>query len=288
MNHPDSWINKSKVIVIGGGITGHLVQFCIPHARVLDWAKPPRQGRSLTRMYGANYLWEPLEGIECRKFTVITHVDGAEANYESIRRYKEKIGKTFDQAHWDAQFKTVMEGYDISVMPDTNISYECRVKEIFMKDKRLLLGTGENIEYDILISTVPLYALMDMCHIPQKRPFQYRPIFIRIEDRPLEAPYPPTTWYINYLSDPDIPPYRYTDRDNKRHYEGLSGMGKIPTRKISPGKIFPNLVSPIVLEALEKENIFCFGRFARWDPEELLHTTFSLIKKWIKDHESMS
>ena len=280
-------IDKSQVVVIGGGITGRLVQACIPHAKVLDWIKQPKPGRNLTRMYGANYLWKPLQGIECRKFTVITHVDGVAANYESIRRYKEKIGKTFDQAHWDAQFKTVMEGYDIVSMPDANISYECRVKEIFLKDKRILLSTGVDIEYDILISTIPLYALMDMCNIPQKRPFQYKPIFIRIEDRPLEAPYPPTTWYVNYVSDPDVPPYRYTDRDGKRHYEGLTGMGKIPTRKISPGKIYPNPVAPVILESLERENIFCFGRFARWDPEELLHTTYDSIRDWIQTNGSM-
>jgi hypothetical protein len=280
-------INNSRIVVIGGGVTGQLVQFCIPHARILDWSKPPKNKRQLTRMFGANYLWEPLENIECKKFTVITHVDGSEANYESIRRYKEKIGKSFDQAHWDAQFKTVMEGYNIVSLPDTDISYECRVKEIFVKDKRLLLSSGIDIQYDVLISTIPLYALMDMCNIPHKRPFQYKPIYIRIEERPLEAPYPEPTWYINYLSDPDIPPYRYTDRDKKRHYEGLTSMGRIPTRKISPGKIYPNPIAPLVLESLEKDSIFCFGRFGRWDPEELLHSTYSGIKNWIR-HGSMS
>ena len=287
MNDKPIDIHKYKIVVIGGGITGQLVQFCIPHARILDWSKPPKTKRPLTRMYGANYLWEPLDGIECSKFTVITHVDGSEANHESIRRYKEKIGKSFDQAHWDAQFKTVMEGYNIISLPNIDVSYECRVKEIFIKEKKLLLSSGTDISYDILISTIPLYALMDMCHISQKRPFQYKPIYIRIEARPLEAQYPPTTWYVNYLSDPDIYPYRYTDRDNKRHYEGLTSMGRIPTRKISPGKIYPNPAAPVVLELLEKDDIFCFGRFGRWDPEELLHTTYSSIKNWIHSHGSM-
>jgi len=272
----------NNIVVIGGGITGQLTQFCVPHARILDWSKPPSRRRSFTRMYGANYLWEPLEGIECQKFTVITHVDGDKATHESIRRYKEKIGKTFDQAHWDSQFQAVMNGYDIVSFPETNVSYECRVKEIFIKDKRLLLASGEDISYDTLISTIPLYALMDMCHISHKKPFQYRPIYIRIEDRPLEAPYPVETWYVNYLSDPDIPPYRYTDRNGKRHYEGLTSMGKIPTRKVVPGKIFPNSISELIREELTKENIICFGRFAKWDPEELLHTSYSEIRAWAK------
>jgi hypothetical protein len=273
-----------NIVVIGGGITGQLVQYFLPHAKILDWSKPPKRGlRFITRMYGANYLWEPLEGIECNKFTVITHVDGNEATHESIRRYKEKIGKTFDQAHWDAQFKTVMTGYDITVLPDVDISYECRVKEVFIKDKHLLLATGENMSYDVLVSTVPMYALMDMCRITHKKPFQYRPIYVRIEDRPLEAPYPIDTWYVNYLSDPDIAPYRYTDRGPKRHYEGLTSMGKIPTKKIVPGKIYPNPISEIIRESLEKENIFCFGRFAKWNPEELLHDSFYEIQKWAKN-----
>ena len=50
----------------------------------------------------------------------------------------------------------------------------------------------------------------------------------------------------------------------------------------SLGKIYPNPTSELVLESLEKENIFCFGRFARWDPEELLHDTVKQINKWIE------
>jgi hypothetical protein len=59
-------------------------------------------------------------------------------------------------------------------------------------------------------------------------------------------------------------------------------MGKIPTRKIVPGKIFPNPTTDFILDHLEEKNIFCFGRFARWDPEELLHDTVRHIKKWIE------
>ena len=122
-----------------------------------------------------------------------------------------------------------------------------------IKDKKLMLASGAQVKYDILISTVPLYALMEMCHIEQKRPFQYRPIFVRIEDRPLEAPYGEDIWYVNYLSDPDIGPYRFTDREGFRHYEGLSTMGKIPTRKIVPGKIFPNPTTQLILEHFEEQ-----------------------------------
>jgi hypothetical protein len=270
-----------EIIVIGGGISGRLFQFYAPDAQILDWGKPPKKDKSLTRMYGANYLWEELPDIECKEFSVVTHVDGKEATHDSIRRYKEKIGKTFDQIHWDAQFNPLMTGYDIVSLPESRIQYECRVKDIFVKDKKLMLSSGSQIKYDILISTIPLYSLMEMCHVEQKRPFQYRPIFVRIEDRPLEAPYAENIWYVNYLSDSDIAPYRFTDREGQRHYEGLSSMGKIPTRKIVPGKIYPNSASTFILESLEKENIFCFGRFARWDPEELLHNTVQQIKTWI-------
>jgi len=270
-----------EIIVIGGGISGRLFQFYVPDAQILDWGKSPKKNKSLTRMYGANYLWEELPGIECKEFSVITHVDGQEATHDSIRRYKEKIGKTFDQAHWDAQFKPLMTGYDIVSLPEPRIRYECRVKEIFVKDKKLMLSSGAQVPYDVLISTIPLYALMEMCHVEQSRPFQYRPIFVRIEDRPLEAPYAEDIWYVNYLSDSDIAPYRFTDREGFRHYEGLSSMGKIPTRKIVPGKIYPNPASSFILESFEKENIFCFGRFARWDPEELLHDTVKHINSWI-------
>ena len=131
-----------EIIVIGGGISGRLFQFYVPEAHILDWGKPPKKNKQLTRMYGANYLWEELPDIECKKFSVITHVDGQEATHDSIRRYKEKIGKTFDQAHWDAQFNPLMTGYDIISLPESRIRYECRVKEIFVKDKKLMLASG--------------------------------------------------------------------------------------------------------------------------------------------------
>ena len=80
-----------EIIVIGGGISGRLFQFYVPEAHILDWGKPPKKNKQLTRMYGANYLCEELPDIECKKFSVITHVDGQEATHDSIRRYKEKI-----------------------------------------------------------------------------------------------------------------------------------------------------------------------------------------------------
>tara|TARA_R110002020_G_scaffold2230_3_gene10403 strand:+ start:14315 stop:15166 length:852 start_codon:yes stop_codon:yes gene_type:complete len=273
-----------EIIVIGGGISGRLVQYVVPESQILDWGRPPgRKSKKLTRMFGANYLWESLPGIECSKFNVITHVDGREPTHETIRRYKEKIGKSFDEDNWDTQFQPIMTGYDIIDLPESDIRYECRVKEIFRDKKRLLLASGAQITYDILVSTIPLYAMLEMCHIEISRPFSYKPIYIRIEDRPLEAPYPVDTWYVNYLSDPDITPYRFTDRNGERHYEGLNAMGKIPTRKVIPGKIYPNDQVESAIEELRDNNIFCFGRFATWNPEELLHNTYAGIRHWATD-----
>lgn len=87
------------------------------------------------------------------------------------------------------------------------------------------------------------------------------------------------TLYVNYLSSPDIPVYRTTDWKSVRHYEWLKAHPKsksmgMPTKVISPGKIHPHRDVPRILEDLRFCNIYPFGRFGRWAPDELVHLSY--------------
>ena len=269
-----------RIVCIGGGITGQLVQLVVPQTRILDWRPPDQVHRPQIRRYGANYLWKPIPGLSAVSFPVITHVDGAPATKESVIAYKAKIGKTWDaRDHLSDQFTVQTTGYDCT-FPDPRIDYGCAVDHVDMTNRELHLRNGKYIGYDVLVSTVPLYALLRMLDVSMGAAFRYDPIFVKVSERPPDAPYPPSMVYVNYISDPTVAPYRLTDRGNERHYEALSPMVGSTTRKIIPGKIHQNPRAQQTVQQLTKKNIFCFGRFAAWLPEELIHETYERIVAW--------
>jgi hypothetical protein len=213
-------------------------------------------------------------------FPVITHVDGSPASRESVMAYKTKIGKSRDMsANWAEQFQVQMTGYDCT-FPEPRIDHGRAVERIDVSRKELHLRNGNVLTYDVLVSTIPLYALLRMLDIVLGVPFRYDPIFIKVADRPPDAPYPVNIVYVNYLTDPTVSPYRFTDREGQRHYESLSPMTGGTCRKIIPGKIHPNIRTVSAVANLERLNIFCFGRFAAWLPEELIHETYERIVGW--------
>lgn len=273
----------ARVIVIGGGITGQLVQLRVPDARVLDWR---REGTSLTRSFGTNYLWAPLPGVTCRAFSVMTTIDGLPPTPEAITRYKARVGKTGDEATWAAQFRWSQTGYDIVEWPrQLTVDFGVVVEYIDPARKVVFArvnGLQQSYAYDLLVSTIPAYSLAAMLR-PGSAPtnWTYSPIYAYVLPRPLDAPpLSSGVWLVNYISDSAIPAYRTTDRDGQRHYELLNpGMG-IPTKRIVPGKIFTRPEIQEWIAGLQHRDIYCFGRFGAWEPEELVHETDARIRAW--------
>ena len=272
-----------RIAVIGGGITGRLVQFQIPDAVVYDWKTEPRS-RVLTRDNGANYLWEPIPGIPCREFTVITHIDGKPATRLSASRYKAKIGKLDDMNFdWERQFRLEMPGYDFLELPPSSITYGHRVEFIDPHQRSILFANNVHTTYDYLVSTIPLYALLSLLQWRQPvGELKYRPIFNKQMGRPPDAPFPIETMYVNYLSDPTVPPYRYCDRDGARHWESIEPFAGAGVRRLAPGKIYAHDEVPDILDRLAHFKIRTFGRYASWNPDELIHETWARIHNWRK------
>lgn len=270
-----------NLVVIGGGITGHLMKLRAPQSTVLDSRDKPTP---MTRQFGGNYLWEPLKNVQCRSFTVFTTVDGGTPDPSNVRAYKEKIGKGMDE-NWRDQFRPEVTGHEIVEWPYVlDIVYGCQVRYIDMTDQRVYMSSGgdnESTHYDVLVSTIPLPTLLDMTGI-NYTPFKFVPIHVTTSRIPPDVPRRNGNWYVNYISDPDIPAYRTTDRDGARHYESLEASG-IPTKKIFPGKIWRHDRTNHYLQQLKDQNIYCFGRYARWEPEELVHETDKDIIKWVTD-----
>ena len=54
--------SEPKVVVIGAGINGRMVQHLVPNAQLLDWGPTP-VAPPQPRFFGANYLWQPIPGL---------------------------------------------------------------------------------------------------------------------------------------------------------------------------------------------------------------------------------
>jgi len=250
---------------------------------VLDW-RPQPQTKGQSRFYGANYLHEPLTGLPCHEFSVVTHIDGSPATDGAIEQYKAKVGKSSDLRLRDfrKQFIEHTTGYSVELPPLT-VEYNQRVNEINPFNRILFMASGERIEFDVLISTIPLPALLSLCKRPEPvGKLQSKPIYVVVEPRPVTDIMPPAV-YVNYIADPATSVYRITDREDDRHAERLDPRGQQPATRIAPGKVYTNPRTSETLDWLQTYGILCVGRFARWEPDELAHVSFKTLKAWTRD-----
>lgn len=258
-----------RVIIIGGGFNGQLLHTIFPRARVFDWRPAPPDLKAQPRQFGPQYLWEPVAGLECEQFTVVTHVDGLPGTDESIRAYKRKVGKEQDAGDWRSQFQVAMPGFHPR-LPPSRVEYGRRITTIDRVSRKLILANeATEVPYDLLISTIPLYALLSLAGIPESVKLEFKPIFVA------SSPALPSNggMYVNYISAPETPVYRVTWRDSAMHEESLTATDGVAI-KITPGKIYHNGMVPTYLELLRAYGIQTFGRFASWNPDELAHETF--------------
>lgn len=280
-----------KIVVIGGGFIGQLLHTLMPRARVFDWR--PARPETPPRQLGPQYLWEPIEGLKCREFNVVTHIDGVKATDASIRAYKKKVGKTQDGGDWRAQFRENMPGFEVQ-LPTDRVEYGMRIVSVDPVSQTLAMAEGGKVPYDLLVSTIPLDAMAQLCGIRRvEPPLESRPIFLwtkpvtGADSIPAIEAHDNGCFYVNYISDEKIGVYRETLRDNKWHFECLD-TDDIPdgakAHRLIPGKIYPNDGAVHLREALLDQGIATFGRFASWQPDELAHETYRKAQEWAKEY----
>jgi hypothetical protein len=280
-----------RIGIIGGGVLGqliatHLRSFGVTSV-VMDWRRPDAAGwRGATRLYGANYLWEPLSlpGLTgMRSFTVETRIDHQFPTDDRILAYKARVGRTAATVpdRWRGQFRPTMTGYDFDTWPEVPMLHDFHVASIDTDHRLVVSRDGVSVRFDWLVSTIPLYALLRMLGWHRDYPsFTYRPISVTVTGRPPDAPYPPEVLYVNYMTDPAVPVYRTTDRDGERHYEAIDPMDRIPTRRLTPGKIYPHPMRNEIVSRLMGYHILPYGRYGTWEPEELIHQTLRQVQQW--------
>ncbi len=288
-------MKEVNIAVIGGGITGQLIKHAMPSATVYDWKAPPTgDQRKLTRSFGANYLWERIGGIPCREFKVITHIDGRPATLDGIIDYKRKIGKNYEVPEYNGglspQFTPETWGLEFTDFPKVDINYGYRITQIDRLDHTIHFADKPAIRYQSLMSTIPLYSLLSLLGMPEPTGrLKYDPIYLKVMSPTPDARYDTRSgevMYVNYLSDSDIVPYRYCDREGERHYESIVPYrGVTQSRRLIPGKIHPHPGAREMRELLEGFDIYTFGRYGKWAPDELVHQTWRDIIGWSDNYE---
>jgi hypothetical protein len=263
-----------KIVVIGGGFIGQLVQWAVPRAEVFDWRKVAPANHLETRI-GPQYLWEPIPGMKTTEFEVETLVDGRPPEADRILRYKRKIGKESDGGNWGLQFTHKMKGY-APHLPVPRIKYAMTAKVVRAADGLVEMENGDIELFDTLVSTIPLPSFLKMLDFGDRYTlnFKFDPIFMRVE-RATEFV---NGMVLNYISNPQDPWYRITRAGHDTYFESLRPMPGC--KKIIPGKIHAHPDTEKILATLAYYKIYCFGRFAAWRPDELAHETWQNIATW--------
>lgn len=282
-----------QTIVIGGGSIGQLAGWVFPDATVLDWRRtPPDAERYRPRVYGAMYLHEALEGLPCREFWVHTTVDGRAATRDSIAQYKAKVGKQYDiEAGYGDQFEEFTIGWELTEFPRVEVMWGMAIDRIDLAKRTVhfanpVPGGFVSMTWDRIISTIPLYSLLEMCKIQPPTALAHKPIAVRTTPRPLDLPKQMAEISVNYVSDPSVAIYRTTDRNGSRDNEWLYEQHRevgAAHKIIRPGKIYPEAWTRPICDRLNAHGVYPVGRAGRWEPDELLHHSFKDLLRWATD-----
>ncbi len=157
--------------------------------------------------------------------------------------------------------------------------YSYVVRRINADEKKVEFFNKSTVGYDAIIYTgslVDLICAMNLHAFNLNEDFKQQSSYVSISSKPPDAPFGEGVFYVNYISDPTISCYMVCDKDGERHYEGVSSMGRLPHRKLSPGIIHESMQAKGLVETLKDKGIYCVGRVATWSQDETLNLT------WVK------
>lgn len=272
---------RFETLIIGGGVSGIMAQYVFPDSMILD-AKSVENANDMTASYGANYLWEPIECFESKEVLVMTSVDGRPPEFQSIKRYKNKIGKGHENAEdWNEQFRMLQKGH-IIVKPNFEIKalYSSSVTHVDLDRRLVEVRTGRErrrIYYDTLISTIPMDILVSLSRLNYRFPvdtvFKCNPIYVR-RTKTRDLTY---VFRVDYISDPTNPVYR-----SSRYLDTVQEESLIPfvggSNVLRPGKIYDSNATELIREHFYSNGVVCVGRYGKWVSDELIHQTFHTLK----------
>jgi len=238
--------------------------------------------------YGCNYFWEaiPELGIQ-NAIQIITSIDGEEPTVYRIRRYKEKVGKSDDvntpikvEEIMSTQFRYRQVGWKLGDWPLLNIKWGMKAVAINPTMKTIGFENGVVGYYSRLISCIPLPIMSSIVGLEWN--VHCKPIYVSVFQQRLNIDF----MTVDYNSDLQDHVYRSTRFENNIQYESLErfkmvdleGIQVEEMHKLWPGKIYPTNESKEVCNSIREHGIFCLGRYATWETDQLLHEAANVAR----------
>lgn len=269
-----------KIVILGAGITGRLAKIMFPEALVLE----SKSSNSLfTSEVGVCISIVPIPELSNKRYTRYIQIDNQKPSLELINKYKKKISREGDMSYGDyRQFESEQIVYHQELPQGLDIQFDTEVSCIDLDKKWLNVGNEidgyHHIEYDYLISTIPLINLVQISNlftnfkVSANTFFMHRPIYLVRTKIPSE----PDIIRENYITDMDTPMYRENYFKEWKNQESLFKITE--AIKIYPGKIYPTTYVSHILSDLESYKVFCAGRYACWDNRIHLWNVYSQLK----------
>lgn len=275
-------------LILGAGLVGRMIGVLVSGMASSTLLESKSKDVSLNAFMGAQYLHEPVPVFSTRRKQIITTVDGLKATPESIQKYKEKIGKRENAEDCLEQFKLLTWGYEVLKVPDEglHICYDSLIKHIDLEGGIVYTEKGMYV-YRRLISTLPFTVFNSLTDNPdwkKKEIFlRHSPIYVRTQHDSDRSNL--SVFFVDYVSDPKSKHYRVTRRNGEMHFEYLEEVPE--SRAIFPGKIYAfaeelSEIGKFQMELRKRFNVYHFGRWATWRPDELAHQTYHEAKEVIQ------
>ena len=141
---------------------------------------------------------------------------------------------------------------------------------VSISDKSVTMKGGQVINFDVLISTIPIHELLELfSNVPD---FDYRLESYRVGLRVASSDLNSDMMQILYCCDDSRPYYKIIDYNNKivYKYSEATEPDKFDERDydivLKDGRILWNEEQPLIAGWLQSKNIYCLGRTAQWNP----------------------
>jgi hypothetical protein len=285
---------KIDTLILGAGSVGMVAAHALQNAKekpfLLDRRDWIASNLVDNQVLGSQYLWQPIPGLDCQQFRVLTHVDGQPATPAAVGRYKNKVLRAGDQHTWPLQFTVERPGWrGLRAASSARTVFGVSLRGVEPENRRILAvvgGTPVVFEYRKLISTIPLPSLLAL--VPAMNyAFRSKPIYVVRKDETIHEEMVRISFglsaddiYMNYIGNPSSPWTRITFWGRFSFAESLDPNVEGNPVALKPGKIWAHPDTPEIAKHLEAHDIYLLGRYGAWQPEELLHESYKTACQW--------
>lgn len=269
----------NRVVILGAGLSGLISNYRLMSSVNVDSVKMYEQNYGVSRVQStaAFYCHQFLNNsVTPESHDVVWQIESNYAKLEDQQEaYRQKIyGNPTEKVSIKAGKE---QGWSIrvhSLLDCACVEFGATCTGIDI-GRKIVWFDSKKVQYDTLISTLPLFVFLRLAGIKSSIEFKSKPIYVSVEKQPTNK----EQMILVYYPDQEVPHYRRTYWQNTVTTESLKPeQGQKTTL---PGKIYANGDVKELTDELNKKSVYFQGRYARWEPKHLIHHTWNNITKEI-------